>query len=217
MNRKSITQEYYTLAVDANGNMPPMHKDESNAGTVVAGFMDLLLNGVIAEEKKKITVINELPDELKHLTTLYEYLNEKPRTKEKMMNDFYYGKNTKELIAQIGESLLADRVAVTGSGGIFGPKVTYIPEKTYKDEVIDYLKAAVTKDDGITPHDVALIYILKETKNLNQYFSKHESDELKAKLKELKKDPQNKELAEMINYVSDMITVIIACIFIHSV
>lgn len=28
MNRKSITQEYFTLAVDENGNMPPMRRDE---------------------------------------------------------------------------------------------------------------------------------------------------------------------------------------------
>lgn len=54
MNRKSITQEYFTLAVGENGNMPPMRRDEANAGLVVAGCMDLLLNDVIAWEKKKL-------------------------------------------------------------------------------------------------------------------------------------------------------------------
>ena len=53
-------------------------------------------------------------------------------------------------------------------------------------------------------------------KNLNQYFSKYESDELKAKLKEMKKNPQNKQLADMINYISDIMAVAMACLVISS-
>ncbi|MCQ4673021.1 hypothetical protein NE689_17050 [Lactonifactor longoviformis] len=99
---------------------------------------------------------------------------------------------------------------------MFGPKTTYIPEKNYKDELIGTIKSAITTGGEITSHDIALIYILKETKNLNQYFSKHESSELKAKLKEMKNNPQNKQLADMINYVSDTITVIMACVLLYS-
>lgn len=213
MNRKSITQEYFTLAADENGNMPPMHRDESNAGIVVAGFMDLLLNDVITVEKKKITVVKDIPNELGHITSLYTYLNEKARSTDKLMSDYYTGSRMKQLITEIGESLLADGTATKGTGGLFGPKTTYIPEKRYKDELIGIIKSALIKDDEINRHDVALIYILNGTKNLNQYFSKHESNEMKAKLKELKKNPLNKQLADMINYVSDMITVIMACAF----
>lgn len=213
MNRKSITQEYFTLAADENGNMPPMHRDESNAGIVVAGFMDLLLNDVITVEKKKITVVKDIPNELGHITSLYAYLNEKPRSTDKLMSDYYTGSRMKHLITEIGESLLADGTATKGTGGLFGPKTTYIPEKRYKDELIGIIKSALTKDDEVNRHDVALIYILNGTKNLNQYFSKHESNEMKAKLKELKKNPLNKQLADMINYVSDMITIIMACAF----
>lgn len=212
MNRKSIVQEYFTLTVDENGNMPPMRKDESNAGLVVAGVMDLVLNNVIAWEKNSITVIADMPDGLNYLASLYTYLKEKPHSKENLMYDYYTGSRIRELTAEIGKALLADGVATEGSGGLFGPKITYIPVKSYKDEVIEYIKSSVTKDDEITPHDLALLCILKESKNLNQYFSKYESDVLKGKLEEIKKNPQNKQLADMIHYVTDMTAIMAAVV-----
>lgn len=218
MSRKSITQEYYVLATNETGNMPAMHKDESNAGMVAAGVMDLLLNGMISVEKKKITVIKDIPSELKHIESLYTYLSEKPRSTEKLMSDYIAstGSRIKKLIAETGESLLADHAVKKGEGGLFGNKTLYIPEKSYKDEVIGYIKAAVAEEEEMTSHDIALIYILKETKNLNQYFSRHESEELKVKLKEMKKNSQNKQLADMINYVSDLTVAVIACMIASS-
>ena len=68
MNRKSITQEYFILVTNEQGNFPTMRKDETKSGIVVAGFMDLLSNDIITVEKKKITVIKELPYDLFHLT-----------------------------------------------------------------------------------------------------------------------------------------------------
>lgn len=218
MNRKSIAQEYFVLATNEKGSMPAMRSDESKAGIVVAGVMDLLLNDIVTIEKKKITVIKGKTKELGHITSLYTYLNKKPCSINKLMSDYMIstGSRIKQLTAELGESLLADNVATKGEGGLFGNKTIYIPEKSYKDEVIGIIKSVVTKDEEITPHDMALIYILKETKNLNQYFSKHESDKLKDKLKEMKKNPQNKLLRDMINYVSDITTVAIACFITNS-
>lgn len=214
MNRKSVTQEYYVLATNEKGNMPAMHSEESKAGIVVAGMMDLLLKDTIRVEKKKITVIKEKSNELEHISSLYTYLNEKPRSTDKLMSDYMAGTGSriKKLTTELGESLLTDHSATKGEGGLFGNKTTYIPEKSYKDEVIGIVKSALMKDEEIAPHDMALICILKETKNLKQYFSEHESASLKAKLKEIKKNPQNKQLADMINYVSDMTAVMAACI-----
>ena len=57
------------------------------------------------------------------------------------------------------------------------------------------------------PCDVVLIWLLQQANCLKQYFLKHETDQLKKKLKEMKKDPLNKQLANMIDYVSDMTAV----------
>lgn len=43
---------------------------------------------------------------------------------------------------------------------------------------------------------------IKGIKNLNQYFSKDERDELRRRIKEIKEDPQNKALSEMIRYIT---------------
>ncbi len=60
--------------------------------------------------------------------------------------------------------------------------------------------------------DAALIWLLQQANCLKQYFSKHETDQLKNRLKEMKKDPVNKQIANMIDYVSDMAAVIAAAV-----
>lgn len=214
MNRKSTAQEYYTLMIDKNGLMPAMHRDEAGAGLAASAFMDLTVNDIVVVEKKKITVIKDLPDSLEYLEDLYTYLKEKPRHMEKMMTDFYAGSRNKKLAEKIGESLCKDGAAVEEKGGLFAPKRVFIPEKAYKDELIGMIRSAV-KEEEMAPCDVALVWLLQQTNCLKQYFSKHESDQLKQKLKEMKKDPQNKQLAEMIDYVSDM-TAVMAVLIVTS-
>lgn len=208
MKRRSIAQEYYTLMVDQNGYMPPMHREDSAAGLVAAAFMDLLLNHVITADLnkkfgKKITVESSLPEELDHIGPLYRYLSKKERTVDKMMADNYEGPRQKELVDMIGKSLCEENLACEGKGGVFGPKVLYIPNKEYKDELADTVKAAVTGNGALSPHDVVLLCILKASKNLNKYFSKYEGETLKARINELKEDPQNRQLNDMITYVED--------------
>ena len=214
MNRKSTAQEYYTLMIDKNGLMPAMHRDEAGAGLAASAFMDLTVNDIVVVEKKKITVIKDLPDSLEYLEDLYTYLKEKPRHMEKMMTDFYAGSRNKKLAEKIGESLCKDGAAVEEKGGLFAPKRVFIPEKAYKDQLIGMIRSAVQEEE-MAPRDVALVWLLQQTNCLKQYFSKHESDQLKQKLKEMKKDPQNKQLAEMIDYVSDM-TAVMAVVIVTS-
>ena len=214
MSRKSTAQEYYTLMIDKNGLMPAMHRDEAGAGLAASAFMDLTVNDIVVVEKKKITVIKDLPDSLEYLENLYTYLKEKPRHMEKMMTDFYAGSRNKKLAEKIGESLCKDGAAVEEKGGLFAPKRVFIPEKAYKDELIGMIRSAVQEEE-MAPCDVALVWLLQQTNCLKQYFSKHESDQLKQKLKEMKKDPQNKQLAEMIDYVSNM-TAVMAVVIVTS-
>ena len=206
MNRKSTAQEYYTLMIDKNGLMPAMHRDEAGAGLAASAFMDLTVNDIVAVEKKKITVIKELPDSLVYLEDLYTYLKEKSRHMEKMMTDFCAGSRNKKLAEKIGESLCKDGAAVEAEGGLFAPKRVFVPEKAYKDELIDMIRLAMQEEE-MAPRDVALVWLLQQTNCLKQYFSKYETDQLKKKLKEMKKDPLNKQLANMIDYVSDMTAV----------
>ena len=54
------------------------------------------------------------------------------------------------------------------------------------------------------PADMALLSILKESKNLNQFFSKDEKTQLKRRIREIKENPQNEKLAEMIRHITYM-------------
>ena len=134
-------------------------------------------------------MIKGLPDSLAYLEDLYTYLKEKPRHMEKMMTDFYAGSRK------------------------FAPKRVFIPEKAYKDELIGMIRSAVQEEE-MDPCDVALIWLLQQANCLKQYFSKHETDQLKDRLKEMKKDPVNKQIANMIDYVSDMAAVIAAAVIV---
>lgn len=67
-------------------------------------------------------------------------------------------------------------------GGLFGNKKVYIPKKAYQEELAGVLKEAMQRD------------------------------EIKAKLKEMKKNPKNRQLSDMVNYANDVTTVIMACV-----
>lgn len=207
MKRMSTAQEYYTLMIDKNGLMPAMYKAEAGAGLVAAAFLELLVNDIISVESKKITVGDKLPESMEYLGTLYTYLKEKTRTMEKMVMEFYSGRRNRELVEGIGETLCEEGAAVEKKGDVFGPKRLFIPSKDYKEALVEELRTAV-REDELTPREVALIYLLEEAKCLKQYFSKYESDQLKEKLKEIKKDPMNRKLAQMIDCVGDITDII---------
>lgn len=218
MHSQSIAQDYFVLSLTENGMMPLMRKEESNGGIVVAAYMDLLVNQVISEHKKKITVEKELVKDLEHLSSLYQYLKEKPRTTEKMMCDYLMSTTAriKQLIADLGASLIEKHALTKEETGLLGTKTLYFPDKTYKEQTIESLKSSIAGQKDINMQNLALVCILKETKNLNQYFSKYERNDLEKKLKEMKKNPENKKLAEMLNYVDDMTALIVATILIFN-
>nr|WP_300307280.1 GPP34 family phosphoprotein [uncultured Anaerostipes sp.] len=215
MDRTSISQEYLLLVLDKNGYIPPMRREESNAGLTAACFMDLLLNEIITVNKKQITVTDDLPQELAYLTPIYTYLREKNRSVSKMMTDYAAGVRLKPLMTEIGEAMAADGMVSKGEGGLFGTKVTYFPDKSRKEELLAHIKSAAADQSKMTAHDMALIFLLQKTKNLNQYFSKYEWEQWKTVWKDIKKDPQNKQLSKMIDELNDWITVVLAAVLMY--
>ncbi|MDO4175110.1 MAG: GPP34 family phosphoprotein [Eubacteriales bacterium] len=206
MNRTSIAQQYFILTVDQNGHMPVMRKDSCNATLVAACIMDLLLHGSITMERKKITVIATLPDGCGHLASLYAYLAQKPRSLNKLTQDYMLStsRRIKQLSADIGKSLLPAQAVTKSTGGWFGNQTVYIPDPDCQNALAATLRSAVMQDSGLSPSDAALLFLLHETKTLNQYFSKQETAAWKQTWRAIKRDPQNKQLADMIHYVDDL-------------
>lgn len=211
MNRESITQEYFILSTTDKGTFPLLNSDESKAGLIAAGTMDLLYSEVITLNKKIIEVVKELPDELMHLAFLYEFLKGKKRSTNKVMEYFnlnFTSKTFNEYYNDIGSFLAKSGIVELDTLKFFGDKTLYIPDEGYKQRLIDTLKKDAISKDELQFHDVAIISLLKETKNLNQYFSAHEYKLIKNKLKEIRKNPNNKPIKEMIGYIDEMCTMI---------
>lgn len=113
MNKRSIAQEYYALSVNENGSMLALNREASKAGLVTAGIMELSLEGIIVLQKKNIMIEKELSDDLKYLAPLYEYLQNKVRSVNQLMN--YYLTSTGERFQQLRESIGGSFAERTGS------------------------------------------------------------------------------------------------------
>lgn len=214
MIRGSITQDYYALVINKSGVMPAMKRDESIAGLVVAGIMDMVLNDIISLDKRIVTINCELPMALQYLESLYNYLKAQKRPKLNRVLEKYLfsGSKVRQLIFDVGKSLFAENLVTMGKGGIFGNNVLFIPKVHYKNELINTIKTKMYEEDNFSEQDIALLFILSKTHNLKQYFSRDEYIVMKAQLKAIKKNPVNSEYIKTISYVND----IAACMVILS-
>lgn len=213
MDRMTITQEYLMLASNEKGKMSLMNGTESKAGIVVAGMMDLVLSNAIKIDQKKTEVVGELPEGLSFLSSLYGYLQEKKRSVTKVVEDYCLSMTDSkwnQLTADTGESLVKIGSATEEKGGLLGGKKLFIPSEVCKEELIDSLKTEVIQKEALTLHDIVLVTLLKETKCLKQYFSKHETGILKERLEAMKDDPDSKAVKEMAGYIDEVMTAMIA-------
>lgn len=198
MNRKSMIQEYYMLVANKYGEMGNLHREDSKVGLVVAGLYELLEAEVILIDKKVIKILKELPDELSYLSSLYLYLNKKPQKISNVINSYlaYSTRRINPLITDICKPLLQERLVVKAKGGFSGRKTVYIPDTVYKEKLISQIKVNINDENEMKANDLVLLYILKKTRNIKQYFS---SDELSS-LKIMFEGVKNKKLINYAGY-----------------
>ena len=65
---------------------------------------------------------------------------------------------------------------------------------------------------AVSALDTGLLLLLKESKNLGQYFSKFEDGERKARLKDLRKNPRNEKVAAAVKEAEDLMKAAAACL-----
>lgn len=214
MIRKSIAQDFFLLAVGENGGMAPLRREVSNAGLVAAGVLDLEAAGAVSVEKKKIAAVKPLPAGLSHLEPLHSYLSEKPRSFIRLMSDYLAGGSARmqAVYEGVGKSLLADGSAAEGAGGFFGNKQVYTPVRARKAELVGKLRETLLGGGAVPALDMGLLLLLKESKNLGQYFSKFEDGARKARLKALRKNPRNEKVAATAKLAADLMKAAAACL-----
>lgn len=218
MKDLSITQEYLICAVNSKGKISGFGSEKLIC-LIASGLLELQLEGCIKIDKKKVTVMNNLPEERLYLKPLYDFVNQqKPVKLEKILEAYNYSFKDRgyELVNTIGASLKDIGLVEVTRTGIFGNKNAYIPNANAVHYVVDMIRAEFLEDVEVTEDIASLIILLDKSKLLKIYFSEYEQKEIKKKLKEITNSDTGKSIKDIVNTVEYMITMMSVLIVAYS-
>lgn len=218
MKDLSITQEYLICAVNSKGKISGFGSEKLIC-LIASGLLELQLEDCIKIDKKRVTVMNNLPDEKLYLKPLYDFVNQqKPVKLEKILEAYNYSFKDRgyELVNTIGASLKDLGLVGVTRTGIFGNKNAYIPNANVVHYVVDMIRAEFLEDVEVTEDIASLIILLDKSKLLKTYFSEYEQKEIKKKLKEITNSDTGKSIKDIVNNVEYMITMMNVLIVAYS-
>ena len=212
MSNLSLSQEYLMCALNDKGKIPTFSLERIIA-VAVSTVVELMMDDVIVLEGKKLTVKKALPAEKRYLSPVYDFIKKKERVGFKTVVEHFSftlsSKNIDELFDSIGNSLVLAGCVQKEKSGMLGNKNAYIPDLKTVDNIIQNIRAEILEEGELTEDIAALTAILDKTGALMKFFSAYEKKAVKQRLKEIKNNPENKEIAKVINYVEELMVVII--------
>ena len=171
------------------------------------------MDEIIELDGKKLSVKKALPKDMSYLSSVYDFIEKKGRVGFKTVVEHFSftfsSKNIEELFDSIGESLVKAGCAQKEKSGMLGNKNAYIPDKKAVDNIIQNIRAEILEDGELTEDIAALTALLDKTGELMRFFSAYEKKDVKKRLKEIKENPENKDIAKVINYVEELMMIII--------
>ena len=212
MNHLSLTQEFLLCTLSEKGKYSSM--DMTNGVCLVAGcVLELLMDGVVCMEGKKIFTVAPLLKEKDYLRTVYERIRQKGPVKVESVVEYFSfqfsEKNLYALIGDIGDTLAAAGCAKKEEGGLLRKIFVYIPNAQAKDHVIQKIRAELLEDGALSEDIVALTALLQKSGDLPRYFSAYEKKDLKARLREIKNSSENQLVNKMIEYIENLFAMIV--------
>ena len=212
MNSLSISQKYLLCALSSKGKIPVLSFERIIA-MAAAGVVDLMIDGVVETDGKKLSVKKPLLTDKSYLSPIYNYIEKKQPVNFKTVIEHFSvtftGKNSDELIDSIGGSLVTAGCVKQEKRGIFGNKNAYIPDEKAVDNIVQNIRVEILEDGELTEDIAALTVILDKTGTLMKFFSAYEKKAVKQRLKEIKNNPENKEIAKVIKYVEELMVIIV--------
>ena len=170
--------------------------------------MELLLDGIVELDDKKLSVKSALPNEKSYLSSIYNFIVQKQPVKFQKVIEYYSvtftDRNINELLTAVGESLVQEGCAVREKGGIFGGKTVYIPDEKELDGVVQNIRAELLEEGGLSEDIVALTALLEKSGDLMRYFSAYEKKSIRSRLKEIKESPQNEMIQKVSEYIDTL-------------
>ena len=97
MKDLSLVQEYMICAVNEKGGISGF-STEKLVCLVAAGLLDLRLSDCLTIEKKKVRTTAPLPEDRAYLGSLYEFVGDKPKALEKIVEAYTYSVTDKRLV-----------------------------------------------------------------------------------------------------------------------
>lgn len=212
MKNLSVTQAYLLCTLKEKNRLAG-YGMEKGMCLAAGSMLELLLDGVLAMDGERLTVIAPLPPEKDYLAQVYSFIQERQPVKmERVVENFslqFTDRNIRALVERVGASLEAAGCARRDQGGLFGGKTVYVPDAAALDTVVQTIRAELLEDGVPTEDIVALTLLLDRSGDLARYFSAYEKQDLKRRLKEMRKDPQNALIARVADYVEALLLVLI--------
>lgn len=218
MKDLSLVQEYMICAVNEKGGISSF-STEKLVCLVAAGLLDLRLAGCLDIEGKKAWTTAPLPEDRAYLRSLYDFMGEKPKALEKIVEAYTYSitdKRLGELMEDVGRSLVELGLAQETRGGLLGQKKNFIPTRDAVEYVIDMVRAELLEDVEVTEDVAALVVLLEKGKCIKTYFSAYEQKAIQGKLKEIAASSEGKLAGELIGYVENMMAIATGLIAVYS-
>lgn len=212
MNDLSVAQKYLLCVLNNKGKIPTFSIEKVMC-VAASSVIELLLDGIVELDDKKLSVKMDLPAEKRYLRPVFDFIERKQPVKfEKVLEDYsitFTDRNSNALIGYIGQSLEESGYVRQEKGGLFGGKDVYIPDGKAVDRIIQNIRAELLEEGEVSEDIVALAVLLNKSGDLTKYFSTYEKKTLKSRLKEIKENPVSEEIAKVINYVDTMLMMVV--------
>ncbi len=212
MSNLSLSQEYMMCALNDKGKISTFSLERVIA-VAASAVAELMMDDVIESDGKKLSVKKALPEDMRYLSPVYDFIEKKGRVGFRTVVEHFSftlsSKNIDELFDSIGDSLVAAGCVKKEKSGMLGNKNAYIPDAKAVNTIIQNIRAEILEDGELTEDIAALTAILDKTGELMRFFSAYEKKDVKKRLKEIKNDPENKDIAKVINYVEELMMIII--------
>ncbi len=214
MKDLSISQSYLICALNKSGKLPALSL-ENPVCLLAGGLIDLIFSKIIVVgQDKKLCITSELGEENQYLSSLYAFIKEsKPMKVEELASEYAFSlsdKRLKLLVKDIGTSLVALGYATTGNIGLLEKTPCFIPDRKIVDNMIQNIRAELLESGTVSDNMITLVSLMDKSNQIKQYFSKHEKDELKARLKEIRESDSNKLVKEMMDYIDTLMVLVAA-------
>ncbi|MGN6713440.1 GPP34 family phosphoprotein [Anaerocolumna jejuensis] len=211
MKNLSFTQEFFLCALKPQGSTTLTHSTESSTCLLAGGLLELLMDGYISIDDKKVFVNKELSSDKMYLTPIYELIKKnKPMKTEAIAEKFAFDfKRPDELFQSVGHSLIEDgHVAEESNQGLFKNKVRFLPNESEVTKVVEKLRAEFLEEGNVSDEVIVLGALLNKSGLIKKYFSKYEIQKLNDRLKEINQSEAGALIKKLVDYIDTWIVIL---------